>query len=151
MKQKLMVGALLAGLALSGCTSWSGHKEAEAQWKTIKINKNNFKIAKSKLQASASCSYVFPGFMTRIGGLLPNFGGKLADVGIGDGIALGNPELYEQAYAKLRADAQMQGKSQQLFNVTEEVTLTSFIVIGDYKLTLTADVIEFTGDRQTDK
>jgi len=142
MNRSYMVGALLAGLALSsGCTAWAGHKEAEVQVKTIKINKNNFRIAKSKLQASASCQYLFPH-------------GPLGLLGItligGGGIALGNPELYEQAYKKLRTDAAMEGKSMQLFNVCEEVTLTSYIVIGDMKLTLTADVIEFTGERQKD-
>jgi len=149
MKSSFMVGALLAGLALSsGCTSWSGHKEAESQTKMIKINRNNFKIAKSKLMASASCSYLFPGFMTGIKGLIPL--GPAALGGMGDGIALGNPDLYEAAYKKLREQAAMEGKAQQLFNVCEETTLTSYLVIGDYKLTLTADVIEFTGERQKD-
>jgi len=151
MKQSLMVGALLAGLALStGCTAWSGHKEMEGQFKEIKINKNNFKVAKAKVSASASCSYLFPGFGSMIGGLTSMLGGGAREIGIGDGIALGDPQLYARAYKDLRAGAAMDGKAQQLFNVTEEVTLLSYIVIGDYKLTLTADVIEFTGERQKD-
>jgi len=149
MKRSFLVGALLFGLALSGCTSWEGHKEGEVQLKLIKIQRNNFKVAKSKLQASASCQYLFPGMFTMIKGLMPTFGAH-RPTGVGDGIALGNPELYEQAYKKLREQAAMEGKSAQLFNVCEEVTLTSYIIIGDYKLTLTADVIEFTGERQKD-
>lgn len=141
MKRSFLVGALLAGLALSGCTAWAGHKEGEVQMKNIKIQRNNFKIAKSKLQASASCQYLFPH------GALGLMGITLAPAG---GIALGNPELFEQAYKKLREQAAMEGKSAQLFNVCEEVTLTSYIIIGDMKLTLTADVIEFTGERQKD-
>jgi len=142
MKSSFMVGALLAGLALSsGCTSWAGHKEGEAQTKMIKIQRNNFKVAKSKLMASASCSYLFPHGAFGVGPIV------LMPAG---GIAMGNPELYEQAYKKLREQAAMEGKAQQLFNVCEETTLSSYIVIGDYKLTLTADVIEFTGERQKD-
>jgi len=142
MKSSFMVGALLAGLALSsGCTSWGGNKEGEAQSKMIKINRNNFKVAKSKLMASASCSYLFPHGALGFGPII------LMPAG---GIAMGNPELYEQAYKKLREQAAMEGKAQQLFNVCEELTLSSYIVIGDYKLTLTADVIEFTGERQKD-
>jgi hypothetical protein len=152
MKSSFMVGALLAGLALSsGCTSWSGHKEGEVQTKMIKINRNNFKIAKSKLMASASCTYLFPGMGSLLGSLNPLAGLRTGPIiNVGDGIALGNPELYEQAYKKLREQAAMEGKAQQLFNICEEATLTSYLVIGDYKLTLTADVIEFTGERQKD-
>lgn len=137
MKRSLLVGALLVGFALtSGCTTWSGKREMELQSKNIDLAGPNYKILKSKIQASASCSYLFPhGPMGLLGiELLP-----------GGGIALGNPELYEQAYRKLREQAAMEGKAAQLVNICEENTLTSYVVIGDWKLTLTADVIEFTG------
>lgn len=138
MLRKLLCGALLAGVAtFAGCTSWVGHHEVEWQTKNIVLAANNWHVLKSNLKASASCSYLFPH------GLLAVMGVELLPAG---GIALGNPELYEQAYKKLRADAALEGKSAQLYNVTEETTLASYIVIGDLKLTLTADVIEFTGE-----
>jgi hypothetical protein len=138
MKRTILVGALLAGLFVgAGCTAWNGQREGEFQVKHLTLEANNFKVLKSKIQASASCSYLFPHEAMVIMGM------PLLPAG---GIALGNPELYETAYKKLREQAALEGKSAQIFNVTEEVTMTSYIVIGDIKLTLTADVIEFTGE-----
>jgi len=135
MKRSLLVGALLVGAALgSGCTSWAGKREMEAQHKNISLTGPNFRVVKSKIQASASCSYLFPMPALTVLGI------QLTGAG---GIALGNPELYEQAYRKLREQAAMEGKAAQLMNICEENTLTSYIVIGDLKLTLTADVVEF--------
>ncbi len=138
MKRSLLTGALLIGLALgAGCTSWSGKREGEFQYKHLALQGANFKVAKSKIQASASAAYLFPfKGLTLPGGLISIPAG---------GIALDDPALYEQAYRKLREQAALEGKSAQIYNVTEELTVTSYIVIGDIKLTLTADVIEYVG------
>jgi len=139
MLKKFLVGAALAGLSLGmGCTGWNGQRAHEAQVKRVVLEGNNFKVAKSKLQASASCQYLFP---TR-GIALPLVGSLIAP----GGIALSDPNLYELTFKKLREQAALEGKSAQIHNITEEVTLVDYIVIGDLKLTLTADVIEFTGE-----
>jgi hypothetical protein len=142
MFRKLLAGALLTCLTLAaGCTMWNGQRTGEFQVKRIVLEGKNFKIAKSKIQASAACQYLFPSSGVAIG----TPAGPLQIIPPG-GIALGDPNLYEQAYRKLREQAALEGKSAQIHNVTEEVTLTDYLVIGDLKVTLTADVIEFTDE-----
>lgn len=139
MLQKLLVGAMLTGLSLAvGCTGWAGHRTGEIQVKRVVLEGKNFKVAKSGIQSQASCAYLFP-----TGGITLPILGPVIPAG---GIALGDPNLYEQAFKKLREQAACEGRSAQIHNLTEEVTLTSYIVIGDLKVTLTGDVIEFTDE-----
>ena len=139
MLRTILAGLLLSALTLSvGCTSWNGQRTSEYQLKRIVLEGKNFRIKKSKIQASASCQYLFPFSGVAVAGI------PLVPPG---GIALGDPALYEQAYRKLREQAALEGKAAQIHNVTEEVTLTSYLnIIGDLKVMLTADVIEFTDE-----
>ena len=86
------------------------------------------------------------GGKSRSGAAPSLIGGILGSVSPG-GIALGNPELYEQTYAKLREQAALEGKAAQLYNITEEITVVSYLgIYGTIKLTVTADVVEFTDE-----
>jgi hypothetical protein len=143
MVRSFLAATLVACLATFavGCTGWNGQRTQEAQVKSVVLEGKNFRIMKSKVQASAACSYLFPSK----GIAIPIAGAAIQLLPPG-GIALGDPNLYEQAYRSLREQAALEGKSAQLHNVTEEVTLTDYLVIGDLKITLTADVIEFTDE-----
>ncbi len=161
MCRDVVFGAFLASLTLAvGCTTWSGHRGGELQVVRVGIEAKNFRILKSKIQASASCQYVFPdvgeifaiGFFQYLSGKLGSQGSAEVALrggpiqAVGGGIALGDPNLYEQVFKKLREQAEHVGKSAVLYNIVQEDTTTSYIVVGDRKLTLTADVIEFTDE-----
>jgi hypothetical protein len=158
----LIVLAASASL-VSGCTTWNGRRSGELQIVRVGIEAKNFRVVKSKIQASASCQYLFPD----IGGIFAQgafsylknklTGGEEAlqaanALGggpiraVGGGFAMGDPNLYEQCMKKLREQAELDGKACILNNIVQEDTTTSYIVIGDRKLTLTADVVEFLGD-----
>src|SRR5687767_1640379 len=52
----LAASALLA----SGCTTWTGRRSGELQIVRVGIESKNFRVVKSKIQATASCQYLFP-------------------------------------------------------------------------------------------
>lgn len=154
---RVKVLGILAGLLMlaQGCTGHAGLREPDHITKRLVFEANNFRVAKSKLQASHTCGYLFPNAAAqglaasvagRSGAAPSLIGGILGSVSPG-GIALGNPELYEQTYAKLREQAALEGKAAQLYNITEEITVVSYLgIYGTIKLTVTADVIEFTDE-----
>jgi len=144
---------MLAGLVSlsSGCTTWNGKRAGEAQVVRIGLEAKNFKILRSSIQGQASCQYLFPGFVpliAKVGGLLGGGAAQGAQIAqqtaVAGGIALGQPDLYNRAYAELRKKAELVGKSAHIFNVIQEDVLTNYIVVGDEKLIITADVILFT-------
>jgi hypothetical protein len=142
--------ALAAVVSLtSGCTSWTGKRASETQTVTITMDNKNFKVLRSGIQGQASCQYLFPRLGKLMAGGLGGILGQSAAVGgptiaIGGGIALGDPMLYTKAFGEIRKKAELVGKSAHLYNIVQEDLLTDYIVIGDQKLTLTADVILFT-------
>lgn len=144
----IMLAAVI--LVASGCTTWSGKKAGEMQVVKIDLEAKNFSILRSAIQGSASCQYLFPRLGRFIAmGPMSAFMNQGAALGgpqqaFAGGIALGQPDLYARAFADLRKKADLVGKSAHLYNVVQEDVLTDYIVIGDAKLTLTADVISFT-------
>jgi hypothetical protein len=143
--------ALAAMVSLtSGCTSWTGKRAGESQQVTITMDNKNFKVLRSGIQGQASCQYLFPriGLLVAQGPVATLIGRSVAvggpAVAVGGGIVLGDPMLYSKAFGELRKKAELVGKSAHLYNIVQEDLLTDNIVIGDQKLTLTADVIQFT-------
>ena len=143
--------ALAAVVSLtSGCTAWTGKRAGESQMVTITMDNKNFKVLRSGIQGQASCQYLFPrlGKIMALGPVSLLLGQSAAvggpQIAVGGGIALGSPDLYSRAFGELRKKAELVGKSAHLYNIVQEDLLTDYIVIGDQKLTLTADVIQFT-------
>lgn len=52
-------------------------------------------------------------------------------------------DLHKRALADLRAEANLQGKSQALANITTDVVERNYLVVRFVELTVTADVVEF--------
>lgn len=144
MERKFIVSvAVLCALVLlsAGCTSHMGRYTREGINERVVLEANNFQIAASGVQASASCAYIFYHDaldLPFIGTIMPR-----------GGIALGEPDLYEQAMANLHAAyAQgIEGQPAMFHNIQEEWTVAGLPPLyGEVTLTLTADVLKFTGD-----
>lgn len=121
---------------------YAGQRESEAITKEMAFTTSNFRIVKTDVQGTASCPYLF--YFTAPHPMIAQI------LGFGNaGIALGNPDLYEQAMASLHEGHPIFEKSQQFHNVVEEWDVTSYFgVYAIVKLTLTADVVEFTGPKE---
>lgn len=114
--------ALLALVILvgAGCSSYTGLYPIPNAHGEIVLHENDFKTVKTHAKGHAECAYIF-------------------------GIPLGQPEIKSRALAEVRDQAVLDGRPAHLVNFTEDDT--TFSILGVYKVekvTITADVIEFT-------
>lgn len=117
---------------------------------------NNFKVIAAGLQAEASSRYVLYGLSDMLSAtgeavssvFNPGAAREFAAARQGmRGIALDDPAVLEKAMKQLREKAKMTGKSAILHNVhTEWVTKGYVGIYGTRTVSITADVVEFTGD-----
>ena len=122
---------LLSAVIMQACTSYYPQSFNETTIALTDLSQNNYKVVQLGVQASAETSYFLP-------------------IGIGDtmiGIPLRSTDLLEQAMAKIHQKCNLQGRSAVLHNInTEWDTTRVFFFKGSRRVTITADVIEFTGE-----
>ena len=120
----LMNALITAGvLALSGCATNEEHRPAEGYVTRVDQNRNNFRVIKACAKGESS------GFSL---------------LGILQFVSPSYTEAKEKMYAS--AGGHLEGKAVTLVNQTEEYSSIYLILFSIPKLTLTADVIEYTDD-----
>ena len=123
--------ALAAGvLFFAGCAAPSGWGPMGHGTTTV-LKKANFKVSKVNVNKSVEVPMLF--------GIHANLAGFHLTLA---GIPLGDYELWKLAMKELSNEA----GSGHLVNVSSDYTVTSYFwIFNIHKLTLTADVVEFTG------
>lgn len=141
MKGKIYVFmALLFILAASGCATTKtvmpnlGKNKAK-----ITLNPGEFRVVKT-ITGEASCPFLFwidlPSSVKSYAGI--NFPLLSFD--------LGDPHLHHLAMKDLHSKHDLKGKSQILHNILEEWSVANYLgLFAILKITITAEVIEFTG------
>ncbi len=125
----VVLGSLLVGALLAGCSSQGPAKFAQNSIATAGLSQSNFRIVKSNVRGD---SYGF-----RLLGFIPIVPARVADA-------------KEDLYQKLdRSGIRMEGRSIALANATEDENHYYFIIGSVPRITLTADIIEFLDDRGT--
>ena len=105
-------------LSLAGCGASLGNYSTCAETQT-QLSRGNFKVVQTGVRGYAECWYLF------------------------STIPLGDMELFKMAMDMLKAKANTVGKPTAIINVTQDVSIKSFVVVSRQSLTLTGDVIEF--------
>jgi len=137
----LSVGSIaLLGFLCASCASYWPQHFFDREFVFLDLNQPNFRVVASGVQASAECEVLFPkpSMPVRFG--LHPFGG------FGGEIPLGSLNLLDQAMDKLHKQFDMENRSMQFHNTTVEWTLKNYIVYGKRKVTITTDIIEYTGE-----
>lgn len=131
--RRVMAATLLAltTVLLQGCASYNPQSFHETTTTGTNLSQNNYKVAQLGVQASAKVGYFLP-------------------IGIGDtmiGIPLGRTDLLQQAMQKVHQKCNLEGRSAVLHNINIEWDTARFLVLGGTRrVTITADVIEFTDE-----
>lgn len=116
--KKLFV--LMMALMFSGCVSWGGFNNQGFSSRTI-LKGSGYTVEKT-VSAKASAMYI------------------LGSIMLDDSQA----DLYKRAFKKIRSDADLEGKSHALANVTTDIVVKNYIVVSFVELTVSADVVKFT-------
>jgi hypothetical protein len=119
MARTLLAVALLV-LIGAGCASYMPTYATPAMHVGIETTENDFKVAATHLKGTAECTYLF------------------------GGIPMGDPQIVSKALGQIRDQAQMEGRPVALVNYTEDRTAWSVFFIKRDKVTITADLIEYT-------
>jgi hypothetical protein len=112
------ISLVVSLLLLFSCGASLGNYSTCAETQT-QLNRNNFKVVQTGVQGYAECWYLL------------------------STIPLGDMELFKTAMAMLKTKANTVGKSTAIVNVTQDISVQSYIVVSKKYLTLTGDVIEF--------
>ena len=102
---------------LLGCSSLTGRFSLETQ---VKLYKENYQVVKTNVRGEST------GF-SLLAGLIPIV-----------------PATYTQALNNLHEVADMEGKPTALVNMAEDATQLNLLLFAIPRVTITADVIEFT-------
>lgn len=105
----------LALMALAGCHGGDFTKQNATE---VMLQANNYRVVMSGIRGEDSGFRVF---------------------------GLGGWGQYSRAMDKIRVQAQLDDRSRALINVTEDTNWWTIGIVGGDTLTLTADVVEFTG------
>lgn len=108
---------LIVACALFGCSSLTGRFGLETH---VKLYKKNFQVVKTNVRGEST------GFAL-LAGLIPIV-----------------PATYTQALNNLHEAANMEGKATALVNMAEDATQLNLLLFSVPRVTITADVIEFT-------
>lgn len=87
----------------------------------VQLSKNNFKVVKS-IQGKATATYI---------------------LGIG---GLNKKALIANARAEMLKDAGLEGSSKAVINETVELQVSNYVLYVQYNVTVSAHVVEFTGN-----
>jgi len=121
------VVVVVSSVLASGCVTYKNQSFWECSKTKAIFEGDNFRVRKLGVQGTAACTYLFGG----------------ADQ-TAAGIALGDPNLLDQAMKDLHRQSDILGKACFLHNTNVEWTsrgLPGFLVIQ--RVTITADVVEF--------
>lgn len=123
MKPSRITTALAALAVVSilccGCAAYKASPGfPRGQATQIVLKENDFKVRKSHLTGTASCSYVL-------------------------GVPMQDPKIHTRAMADIQHAAAVTGKSAQLINWTCDFVATDFWFWNDQKVIYSADMIEF--------
>ena len=136
----ILLLALLLGL--SGCAA--GHPSpsfTSTPTTEFVLAPGTYKVV-GRVEGYASCSFLFwidipDAWETRAGFSIPLLS-----------FALGDPYLRSRAMADLHSKVEIQGKRQVLHNIMEETTVANYLgLFAIYEVTVSAEVIEFTGSQ----
>lgn len=115
----LLVAVLALFSVASGCASYAGTHPVPVGYTEIVLKENDFKTVQTHLKGSADCAYIF-------------------------NIPLGDTNVLSKALGQIRDSAAMEGKPAMLVNFTKDETIFSILFYKKHKVTLTADMIEYT-------
>ena len=139
-----VVAVLLALLTVTGCNKDKSVKSNLGKTKTeIILKPGEFKFVKT-VHGEASSSFLF---WLDFSPILVSLNQPPVPV---ISFRLGSPDVYTRAMRDLYSQYDLQGKPQILHNFLEEWTLANYLgLYAVQKLTISAEVIEFTGtDRE---
>lgn len=124
--------AVIAGLcAIAGCTTYRPQYFWEVSKVRTELEANNYQVEKLGVQATSSCPYLF-GVSSAIGSF---------------GIPLGDAALLKKAMRDFHQQARMVDRPAFLHNINVEWTGSGIpMLLMVQRVTITADVYEFTGE-----
>ncbi len=124
---------LLCLTAFSGCTTYTSQSFWEVTKTKVELEGGNFRVRQLGAQGTASCPYLF------------GIGGK-AGLPV-TGFPLLNPALSTEAMRNFHSKTKILGKSAFLHNINVEWTTRGVpLFLITQRLTITADVVEFTDE-----
>ena len=127
----VLVAVVMLSCLVAGCTTYRPQYFWEVSKTKTVLEANNYKLAKLGVQADDGCAYLF-GFSTRIGAV---------------GIPLDSTAILKNAMMEFHQRAGMVGKPAFLHNINVEWTVRGVPFLMMVKrVTITADVYEFTGE-----
>ena len=102
---------------LVGCSSLTGRFGIETQ---VKLYKENYRVVKTNVRGESTGFSLLAGFVPIV------------------------PATYTQALNNLHEAADMEGRPMALVNVAQDATQLNLLLFSVPRVTITADVIEFT-------
>ena len=139
-----LAGAFTLGSA--GCTLYGPQPYWELNKVEAQFKSKNFKVVATGLQGTASTTYVLPIVSTVVQFISPEGGGGQAS-----GFPLGDPAILEKAMGQLRdqASPHLLGRPAFMHNLSFEWSMSGPLMLyGEQTVTVTADVVEFTGPKE---
>lgn len=102
---------------LVGCSSLTGRFGLET---LVRLNEGNFRVVKTNIRGESTGFSLLAGFVPIV------------------------PATYTQALNNLHEAADMEGKPAALVNVAQDATQLNLLLFAIPRVTITADVVEFT-------
>ena len=117
--KKGLTFGVISFFLLAGCAGSMG-SYSPCNDTQVQLSEANYRIIQSGVTGESQCWY----FLS----LIP----------------AGNTELYKMAMDNLRSKIKVKDKSIAIVNVTQDLTIYNYILMSGQRLTITADIVEFT-------